>query len=547
MLHTTRRRGRAILASATGLAVALSCVVAATPASAAPGDVPISVDVPTAGAGLALLASDIVSAPDGTVWTTNVLSNSISRVASTGGLATTFVTPTAGSPAGITLGPDGALWFTYLSAAKIGRITTSGSFTEFPIPSGTGAIDIATGPDGNLWYTGAGNQKIGRMSTSGAVTEFSTGALIPFFITAGPTGSNKLYTSFSGTNKIGIITTAGALSTVALGADVTQPWYIRTVGNDVWFIEQKAGSTAVARLVSDSTVQETVLPASNPTNITPAEGGAFYIMDFGGSKVLAMNASGAVTATYPLPQAAVAGTMGQDGNLWLRASVKVLQMLTGQVPVLQTAPGLGPAAGVVVGTVITTSNGAWKYLPSSYAYQWQRCTSSDPATCANIAGATAQNYTASGDDNAKYVRAGVTATNGNGASAVAYSATLAVGSATPPAPPAPPAPATGPDVSIGSGVVATLDGPSSLRRARRGTFDVTFTAVDVAGKVTFTFTKGSKTKTIANVSVSAGRAATSWTPPRSWWRGTTTVKATFTPNAGTPYSAGNMKTTVRIR
>ncbi|MFM8895078.1 MAG: hypothetical protein ACKOE2_06805, partial [Actinomycetales bacterium] len=211
------RTRRAVMAGAAVSALLASSLVVAGPAQAAPGDVPISVDVPTAGAGLALLGSDIVTAPDGSVWTTNVQSNSISRVALTGGLATTYLTPTAGSPAGITVGPDGALWFTYLSAPKIGRITTSGAFSEYPIPSGTGAIDIAAGSDGNLWYTGAGNQKIGRITTGGTVTEFPTGGLTPFFITPGPTGSDRMYVSFAATNKVGFITASGNVSTITLG------------------------------------------------------------------------------------------------------------------------------------------------------------------------------------------------------------------------------------------------------------------------------------------------------------------------------------------
>ena len=50
---------------------------------------------------------------------------------------TEFPIPTAGSyPGGITAGPDGNLWFAEGTAQKIGRITTAGVVTEFPIPTG---------------------------------------------------------------------------------------------------------------------------------------------------------------------------------------------------------------------------------------------------------------------------------------------------------------------------------------------------------------------------------------------------------------------------
>src|SRR5687767_7975121 len=49
---------------------------------------------------------------------------------------TEFVVPTPNSqPAGITVGPDGALWFTEENGHKIGRITTDGAITEYPIPT----------------------------------------------------------------------------------------------------------------------------------------------------------------------------------------------------------------------------------------------------------------------------------------------------------------------------------------------------------------------------------------------------------------------------
>lgn len=38
------------------------------------------------------------------------------------------------APSGIAAGPDGALWFTENRGTKIGRITTAGIVTEFPVP-----------------------------------------------------------------------------------------------------------------------------------------------------------------------------------------------------------------------------------------------------------------------------------------------------------------------------------------------------------------------------------------------------------------------------
>ena len=76
-------------------------------------------------------------------------------------------------PTDIVSGPDGALWFTETRGDKIGRITTKGQITEYPIPTPDAfAADIAVGPDGALWFTESDGNKIGRITTSGELTEF---------------------------------------------------------------------------------------------------------------------------------------------------------------------------------------------------------------------------------------------------------------------------------------------------------------------------------------------------------------------------------------
>jgi virginiamycin B lyase len=73
--------------------------------------------------------------------------------------------------AGITLGPDDALWFTDGASDMVGRITTAGLITnEIPLTqSSTEARrspgEITSGPDGALWFTETGVDKIGRITT----------------------------------------------------------------------------------------------------------------------------------------------------------------------------------------------------------------------------------------------------------------------------------------------------------------------------------------------------------------------------------------------
>ncbi len=78
-----------------------------------------------------------------------------------------------GSPAHITAGPDGALWFTENGAGQVGRVAVNGSFTEFSVATvGTQPNGIVAGSDGALWFTDSSAAAIGRITTSGVVTKF---------------------------------------------------------------------------------------------------------------------------------------------------------------------------------------------------------------------------------------------------------------------------------------------------------------------------------------------------------------------------------------
>jgi virginiamycin B lyase len=71
-------------------------------------------------------------------------------------------------PPGITVGPDGNLWFTEFNdngfGDKIGRITPSGIMTEFALSTvSAGPYQISSGPDGRVWFTENLANRIGAL------------------------------------------------------------------------------------------------------------------------------------------------------------------------------------------------------------------------------------------------------------------------------------------------------------------------------------------------------------------------------------------------
>jgi virginiamycin B lyase len=187
-------------------------------------------------------ASDLTLGPDGALWFTDPSTNQIGRLTVSGALSE-YPLPASFDPRAITVGSDGALWFTGLSGA-VGRLDTTGSgFLSYPLPdppepSGS----IASGPDGRLWFgvvaaSTLNPHRIARLSLSGEIGELllshpTTGEVD---ITAGPDGA--MWFTDSQANAIGRVTMAGDVSHYPL-SPLSGPVGI-TAGRDrtIWFTE----------------------------------------------------------------------------------------------------------------------------------------------------------------------------------------------------------------------------------------------------------------------------------------------------------------------
>jgi streptogramin lyase len=189
--------------------------------------------IPTSGAS----SSGIVTGPDGNLWFNEVNKGIIGRV-TTSGIMTEFPGVFVGED--IANGPDGALWIA--GYANIGRITTSGTLTQYPLPAGaSNAYGITLGPDGNMWYAELGSNRIGYITTQGVTSDFTipTAATTPHGIVAGIDGSLWFTEESSSSNNLGKITTQGAITEYPIPTVNTSSREI-TVGPDgnIWFAEQ---------------------------------------------------------------------------------------------------------------------------------------------------------------------------------------------------------------------------------------------------------------------------------------------------------------------
>jgi len=318
-----------------GLAVALLCApssiarrVSNPPAkTAAAARAFVEFQIPT----LTSRPSAIAVGPGGNLWFTEERANKIGRITPSGKL-TTFTDPTPhDAPTGITAGPDGNVWFT--GAGSIGRITPAGSITHFPIPptevvlpppapplTGSSPYAITTGPDGNLWFTEWLADKIGRITPSGTITQFQipTADSDPYGITVGPDG-NLWFTEERG-DKIGRITPSGTISEFQVPIPGSFPYGI-TAGREgnLWFTETSAND--IGRITPSGAISEFKIPTvhSDPSyGITATRDGNVWFTEEVGNKIGRITPSGAISEfAVPAAESSPVGlTASANGDLW---------------------------------------------------------------------------------------------------------------------------------------------------------------------------------------------------------------------------------------
>jgi streptogramin lyase len=258
------------------------------------------------------------------------------------GDVTYFTTPSLDSrPFGITVGPDGNLWFTESNSNRIGRITTDGVITEFKLGRGDKQpYGIVAGSDGNLWFTERKNNKIGVMDTQGNVLhEYVAPGVdpLPSGITVAPNGDVWFTETGLGetiTDDVGRVRPNGIVTTYRLYECACFPIGI-TTGPDgnLWVAEEQgvyegASPGTVDRVTPDGqTIDRFPIPVAKnqpghlPAFIAPGPDGNLWFTEFAADihKLGRITTSGAIKE-FTLPGTvtnSVGVVTGPDGHLWV--------------------------------------------------------------------------------------------------------------------------------------------------------------------------------------------------------------------------------------
>jgi virginiamycin B lyase len=318
------------------------------------GHVPMTSGNPVTQIGLDTPQSLVVG-PDGNTWYVNG-AGSIGKVTPTGAITNYYDVRLVHPWSIVTRGTS--LWFTDYGARAIGRITTAGTVTMYPLPgvpgNYPGPYDLANGPDGRLWFT-AGNE-IGKFDTGTQdVTRFPvTGS---FGGIAASPSDHALWVTNQTTKSLQRITTAGAVTD-----SVTAPWITGPGGitqgldnHSIWFTAGAWTTLGSIDTVTRKATEHTNAALGAAQSIAAGPDGAVWtnshVVDGTVYRMRPTNDAQGLTPSWSR-RALETGDLvtGSDGAMWLRwgaygAIARVTTKVTPQID------GLSPSTGTV-GSVV---------------------------------------------------------------------------------------------------------------------------------------------------------------------------------------------------
>lgn len=244
--------------------------------------------------------------------------------------------------------------------ASVAQAAPIGMLKQFKVPTpNADPLGITRATDGNFWFTeshinsiGIDNH-IGRITPSGTLTEFLVCQFcFPSSIVQASDG--KLY--FTSNDGVGIITTAGVFEGFVNppsppGPSVVIPNRIAAQGSDVWFTDFNNDTLWRYDVVSGVFTAFVLPPAGTdrvPDGVAVDANGVVWIADFGANSILRF-ASGAFTE-FPIADGGPNGprevAIATDGKVWFTKrfenSVGFLDPLNGnQITLIPIGAGRG--------------------------------------------------------------------------------------------------------------------------------------------------------------------------------------------------------------
>lgn len=221
-------------------------------------------------------------------------------------------------PYGIAVTDDGAVWFTLVHGAAVGRRDPDGSLTRLDLGAGAQPSVVAAASGSDVWVTDTTGGRLlllGRGPRILAEVAVPTPGAQPFGVAAvydGTTWFTELAADALG--RIGVL---GRVDEFPIGREDVMPSVIAASGDSLWFTMNAIDALGHVR-GGDAAVAVTELPAGTaPVGITVAEDGAVWAALIGADALARVGRDGTLTI-HPLGSGAKPHAVAPDarGGVW---------------------------------------------------------------------------------------------------------------------------------------------------------------------------------------------------------------------------------------
>ena len=287
---------------------------------------------------------------EGRVWTTLVELGELARVSHDGQVDRFRLDAEHSRPMVLTTGLD-AVWFSR-GDGRIGRVDPAGTISSLPVLTPTGSpYGLCAGPDRTLWYTLLSADRIGRIALDGTIDEFPLAkGSMPSLITAGPDGA--VWFTLNQANAIGRITPTGHVTTYPLPTAGAAPVGIHAGPDAMWFAEIGAGQ--IGRIHPDGRIDEFPLPdrSCRPHAVAATVDGGCWATLWATASIVRLDRDGGIIAEESFkPGAEPHGlAIATDGSLWVALEAGSVAHLTSDAtPTSPTVDHRPPTGGPSTG------------------------------------------------------------------------------------------------------------------------------------------------------------------------------------------------------
>jgi streptogramin lyase len=294
---------------------------------------------------------EITAGPDGNVWFTlsSTSDNKQFGKIAPDGTVTEYASPGNVELKGITAGPDGNLWATAINfVVKIppGDPTSAQKFNDTTIG---GPSDITTGPDSNLW-TASGNQVIMVPPANPGAGDVAHGSILagndPQGIAVGSDGNLWIVDNTNDDNSaiVRFNTSGNVVGTPTKpGGALNQGRIAAGPAGQMLFTQSITSPQRVGRIDFSGNIQFTNMPngLGDPIGVVFGNDGAYWIANFGASKIRRLTPAGDLTEPITLPAGARFLAKGANDTLWasLEQANKIARITGVSAPLV---PPAGP-------------------------------------------------------------------------------------------------------------------------------------------------------------------------------------------------------------